>query len=72
MGPNTMQQMDAELADRLSEGEISRVDLIEQILDDEVERNGYDDMGIETLEIARRIDDALKSAAVSAQDASPH
>lgn len=37
-----------------------------------VERHGYEDMGIETLEIARRIDDALKSAAVSAQDASPH
>ena len=54
-------QMDAELADRLSEGSISRVDLIEQILDDEIDRNGLDDMGIETLEIARRIDDALKS-----------
>lgn len=54
-------QMDAELADRLSEGAISRVDLIEQILDDEIDRNGLDDMGIDTLEIARRIDDALKS-----------
>ncbi|SKU94413.1 Uncharacterised protein [Mycobacteroides abscessus subsp. bolletii] len=69
---NPVQQIDAGLADRLREGEISRVDLIEQILDDEVERHGHEDMGIETLEIARRIDDALKSAAVSAQDASPH
>lgn len=69
---NPVQQIDAGLADRLSVGEISRVDLIKQIFDDEVERHGYDDMGIETLEIARRIDDALKSAAVSAQDASPH
>ncbi len=32
---NPVHRIDAELADRLSEGEISRVDLIEQILNDE-------------------------------------
>lgn len=59
---NPLQMMDKDLAQRLSAGEISRIDLIEQIVNDEIDRHGLDDMGIETQDIARRIDDALKLA----------
>ncbi|WP_074378077.1 hypothetical protein [Mycobacteroides abscessus] len=57
-----MQMMDTDLAQRLRAGEIARVDLIDRIVADEVDRNGLDDMGIDTLEIARRIDEALNLA----------
>ncbi len=59
---NSMQMMDTDLAQRLRAGEIARVDLIDRIVEDEVDRNGLDDMGIDTLEIARRIDEALNLA----------
>ncbi|SIH23043.1 Uncharacterised protein [Mycobacteroides abscessus subsp. abscessus] len=59
---NSMQMMDTDLAQRLRAGEIARVDLIDRIVADEVDRNGLDDMGIDTLEIARRIDEALNLA----------